>query len=102
MSGNNDVTGALRVLDEKLETLGTMTEVNSFLITALREHEQDLMRMDPQETRAMLRRKARDLFRPDGGRAPNAAALALLEETLGNGQSAEIIAFPGPRRGAAD
>ncbi len=97
MSGSHDLTSALGALDRKLDALDTMTEVNSFLVSALREHEQELMRMTPQETRDMLRRKAREIYRPDGGSRPNPKALAMLEQTLGNGQSAEIIAFP--RRG---
>jgi len=94
MSGQNELVSALGALDRKLDALDTMTEVNAFLVSTLREHEQDLLRMSPQETRDMLRSKARARYHPDGGAAPNARALDLLEETLGNGQTAEIIAFP--------
>lgn len=93
MSGSNELTSALSALDTQLTKLDTMTEVNSFLVSALREHEQDLLRMTPQETRDMLRRKAREVYRPEGGTKPNAQALAMLEETLGNGHTAQIIPF---------
>ncbi|TNJ41862.1 hypothetical protein FGE21_12985 [Phaeobacter sp. B1627] len=87
------MTRAMTALDKQLDALETMTEVNSFLVSAMREHEQELTRMSPQETREMLRAKARAIYRPDGGLKPNASALQLLEETLGRGQSAEIIPF---------
>ena len=93
MTQSTELSGALRVLDEKLEQLDNMTEVNGFLVRALRDHEQELMRMTPEETRAMLRVEARAIYRPDGTK-PNAKALAMLEATLGSGQSAEIIPFP--------
>lgn len=93
MSGSNELNSALSALDTQLTKLDTMTEVNSFLVSALREHEQDLLRMTPQETREMLRRKAREVYRPEGGTKPNAQALAMLEETLGNGHTAQIIPF---------
>jgi len=91
------MASALGALDRKLDALDTMTEVNSFLVSVLREHEQDLIRMSPQETRELLRQKARAVYRPDGGTKPNAKALELLEETLGQGQSADIIPFPTRR-----
>ncbi|KJZ23942.1 hypothetical protein [Tritonibacter mobilis] len=94
MSGNNEMQSALGALDEKLDALDTMTEVNSFLVSALREHEQELIRMSPQETREMLRQKARAYYRVDGGERPNPKALDLLEKTLGSGHTAEIIQFP--------
>ena len=97
MSCSNELTRAFDALDQKLDALGTMTEVNSFLVAALREHEHDLMRMSPQETRALLRRKAREKYRTDGGETPNPAALELLEETLGTGQTADVIPFPQSR-----
>ncbi len=94
MTGRNEMTRALRVLDEKLEALDTMTEVNSFLVKTLRDHEQDLKQMSAQDTRALLRQKARSLYRPEDGSKPNAKALELLEQTLGTGETAEIIPFP--------
>ncbi|KUP92077.1 hypothetical protein [Tritonibacter horizontis] len=94
----NDATHALSVLDEKLEALDTMTEVNSFLVSALREHEAVLKQMSAEETRDMLRRKARAVYRAEGGQKPNPKALELLEKTLGKGPSAEIIPFPTRRR----
>ncbi|MFP3382212.1 hypothetical protein [Tritonibacter sp. SIMBA_163] len=97
MSSSTELTRAVEALDEKLDALDTMTEVNSFLVAALRDHEQDLKRMSPQETRAMLRRKAREKYRADGGEAPNPAALDLLEETLGTGHTADVIPFPQSR-----
>ncbi|OIQ29842.1 MAG: hypothetical protein BM562_10635 [Alphaproteobacteria bacterium MedPE-SWcel] len=99
MSGRNEMTHAMTALDRQLDALETMTEVNSFLVMAMREHEQDLIRMSPQETRDMLRTKARAMYRPDGGLKPNVRALELLEETLGRGQSAEVIPFPTPGAG---
>lgn len=102
MSGTNEMKNALSELDEKLNALDTMTEVNSFLVSALREHEQELIRMSPQETRDMLREKARVRYRADGGETPNPQALDMLEKTLGNGHTAEIIKFPsGGRAGRA-
>lgn len=93
MTTQTDLSGALEVLDEKLEQLDVMTEVNGFLVRALRDHEQELLRMSAEETRAMIRREARATYAPDGP-TPNAAALNLLEATLGNGETAEVIPFP--------
>ncbi|CUH75220.1 hypothetical protein TRM7557_00277 [Tritonibacter multivorans] len=93
MTQSTELSGALKVLDEKLEQLDVMTEVNGFLVRALRDHEEELMRMTPEETRAMLRVEARATYRPDGT-SPNPEALAMLEATLGTGQTADIIPFP--------
>ena len=93
MTQSTELSGALRVLEEKLEQLDTMTQVNGFLLRALRDNEQKLMQMTPEETRAMLRVAARATYRPDGT-SPNAEALAMLEATLGSGKTADIIPFP--------
>ncbi len=91
----NDVNDALGVLDRKIEVLNNLVTANDFMITCMREEATRLNQMDGEATRTMLRNRARQTFRPQGGQQPNAAVLAILEEALGNGHSAEVIQFPG-------
>ncbi len=94
MSAQSNMTEALELLNEKLDVLQVMTEVNSFLVAQMRENKDVLKQMSDQEARDMLRRKARAVYHFDGGSSPNAKAMALVEKTLGNPVSAQIIPFP--------
>ncbi|EBA16650.1 hypothetical protein RSK20926_02559 [Roseobacter sp. SK209-2-6] len=98
MSADQDLNTALGTLKEKLEALKVMTDANQFLVEMLREEGDALRNMGADSARAMLRRKARAKFSPDGGIAPNAEVLALLEQSLSNGLEADVIPFPAPRR----
>lgn len=93
MSEHSEMTQTLEVLSEKLQVLDTMTEVNGFLVESLRDNADAFKKMSDDETRALLRQKARARYRTDGGTAPNPTVLAMIEETLGKGQSAQIIPF---------
>lgn len=94
MTAQSNMTEALELLNDKLDVLQVMTEVNSFLVAQMQENKEVLQQMSAQEARNMLRRKARAKYRADGGSQPNAKALALVEKTLGNAVSAQIIPFP--------
>ncbi|MGR3760168.1 hypothetical protein ACUXV3_08535 [Roseobacteraceae bacterium NS-SX3] len=98
MTAHRNLSTALGELDEKLRTLKDMAEANGFLISALKDDGDALKRMEAEASRAMLRARARAVFDPESGSSPNAGVLAVLEEALGQGQTAEIIPFPGRRR----
>ncbi|CUH87953.1 hypothetical protein PH5382_01882 [Phaeobacter sp. CECT 5382] len=94
MSANQNLNAALGALESKLETLKTLTDANQFMVEALKEQGEALQAMAAGPARKMLRDQARAKFSPDGGSTPNPAVLAILEKSLGSGQSAQIIAFP--------
>lgn len=98
MPAYKNVNEALGALDAKLDTLKTMAEANGFLVAALKNDATALREMDEEGSRAMLRARARAVYAPGTGSAPNPEVLALLEEILGRGKSAEIIRFPVRRK----
>ncbi|SCZ64351.1 hypothetical protein SAMN04488118_105228 [Epibacterium ulvae] len=87
-------------LDRKVAELNNLVKANDFMITCLREEREVLSMMDREETRDMLRERARGIFSPAGGEAPDADVLAILEQALGSGHTAEIIPFPGVYKSA--
>ncbi|KIC07795.1 hypothetical protein RA19_21960 [Leisingera sp. ANG-M1] len=95
MSAHTDLNEALLALTGKLQSLNDLVTANQFMVEALAEQGEALKQLDGMETKDMLRQQARARFHPQTGTAPNAAALAILEEVLGRQpQSAEIIPFP--------
>jgi len=95
MSAHTDLNQALLALTGKLQSLNDLVTANQFMAEALAEQGAALKQLDGMETKDMLRRQARARFHPETGSAPNAAALAILEEVLGRQpESAEIIPFP--------
>ncbi len=95
-----NVNEALGALDHKIELLNNLVVANDFLVRCMREEAERLQLMGGEETRSMLRRRARDQFRAGDGFEPNAAVLEILEQALGNGHTAEIIQFPKIHRHA--
>ncbi|KAE9627897.1 hypothetical protein [Parasedimentitalea maritima] len=91
MSANSNLTTALGVLDEKLQSLQAMTQANQFLVDALREKEPVLKALDAEGARGFLRQSARARFGEDENYEE---VLALLEQILAPRQSADIIPFP--------
>ncbi|WP_417474899.1 hypothetical protein [Leisingera sp.] len=99
MSAHTDMTAALTALTDRLRELNDLVTANHFMVEAMASQQDQLKQMSVTETRAFLRRQAREKFHPETGDAPNPAALAVLEEVLSpNQQSAEIIAFPKERQ----
>jgi len=92
MSANSNLSEALGVLDEKLQSLNAMTLANQFLVDALRDHEAKLKALDGEGARGFLRQSARVKFGDDEACKD---VLAILEQVLGQRQSADIIQFPG-------
>ena len=90
-----NVNEALGALDRKIEVLNNLVVANDFLVTCMREEGERLQVMGGDETRNMLRERARRKFHQDSGEAPNPAVLSILEQALGNGHTAEVIPFPG-------
>ncbi len=90
-----NVNDALGALDHKIEVLNNLVTANDFLVTCMREEAERLTALGGDETREMLRQRARRKFRQNGGEQPNPAVLSILEQALGNGANAEIIPFPG-------
>ena len=96
MSAHTELNQALLALTGKLQSLNDLVTANKFMVEALAQQGEALKQMDGAETKDMLRQQARAKFHPETGTAPNAAALAVLEEALGHQpRSAEIIPFPG-------
>lgn len=95
MSAEIQLAKALGELDGRLKKLNAMVVANQFLMDALREYEDALKSMEPEATRAMLRKTARILYGPDNLKDANPEVLEILEEILAPRHSAEIIAFPG-------
>lgn len=81
-------------LEDKLLHLQCLTEANEFMIDFLKEQGAALKEMGAEEARTLLRKAARLRFGPDAEAGANPDVLAILEETLGTGETAEIIAFP--------
>ena len=95
MSAHTDLNEALLALTGKLQSLNDLVTANQFMVEALAEQGEALKKLDGTATKDLLRRQARARFHPKTGSAPNAAALAVLEEVLGRQpESAEIIPFP--------
>ncbi|WP_264212892.1 hypothetical protein [Leisingera thetidis] len=95
MPAHTDLNEALAALTDKLRSLNDLVTANQFMVEALARQGEELKQMDGAGTKDMLRRQARARFHPDTGTAPNAAALAILEDVLSLQQeSAEIIPFP--------
>lgn len=94
MSANQKLTLALAALEQQLETLKTLTDANEFMVTALKEQGEDLRQMEADAARDMLRGQARARFDAEDGTAPDAAVLAILEQSLGTGLGAQIIPLP--------
>lgn len=80
------------MLDEKLQSLNAMMLANQFLVDALRDHETKLKALDAEGARGFLRQSARVKFGDDDAQK---GILAILEQVLGQRQSAKIIQFPG-------
>lgn len=91
----SNVNEALGALDRKVEVLNNLVLANDFLVSCMREEAGRLHVMAGDETREMLRERARKKFRHEDGDEPNPAVLSILEQALGNGETAEIIPFPG-------
>lgn len=100
MSADQKLSLALATLEQQLETLKTLTDANEFMVSALKEQGDALRMMEAETARELLRKQARARFGEDSGSEPDAAVLAVLEESLGTGLSAEIIPFPGARQPA--
>ena len=92
MSANSNLTEALGVLDEKLQSLNVMMLANQFLVDALRDHEVKLKALDAEGARAFLRQFARVKFGEDDA---NEEVLTQLMQILTPRQSADIIPVPG-------
>ncbi|MBT8154146.1 hypothetical protein KMP13_09610 [Epibacterium ulvae] len=90
----SNVNEALGALDRKVEVLNNLVLANDFLVSCMREEAERLHVMGGDETREMLRERARAKFRQNDGEEPNPAVLSILEQALGNGHTAEIIPFP--------
>lgn len=94
----SNVSEALGALDRKIEVLNNLVVANDFLVKCMREEAERLNLMGGEETRDMLRQRARRKFSKEDGEEPNPAVLSILEQALGNGHTADIIPFPGAAR----
>ena len=94
MSAIRGTTAALSELEEKLLHLKNLTEANQFMLEVLKDQGERLQEIDGDTARSMLRAQARSRFSPTKGKTPKPEVLAILEQTLGTQQSAQIIPFP--------
>ena len=98
MSAYQDLNAALAALKEKLDALQVMAEANKFLVQTLKDEGEALLGLEAEPARALIRKKARAKFGAKNGTQPDAAVLALLEQSLSSGLKADVIPFPAPRR----
>ncbi len=94
MSLKQDKAAALAALEQKLQHLSHLTKANQFMVEVLKEQGDRLHHIDANEARNMLRAQAREVFGSAEAETQNPAVLAILEQTLGAEQSAQIIPFP--------